>query len=204
MKKLTLSLLAAFTAVAAYGQGKVAWVNFSSTAAADLIYVDSTLTGGTRNLMPLRVAGDLSTTYVFGLFVGTSEATLGATPVATTQNATTFAGKFSGATADLGSGTDIVFFQIRGWSANAGLTWAEAQPIIEAKSDPAVFFGESVIGQVAPKVAPATALNVFTMTASGANGVPIDGFDLVPVPEPSTFALIGLGLAGLYFIRRRK
>lgn len=51
---------------------------------------------------------------------------------------------------------------------------------------------------------------VFQVTANNGlgSGTPLgaamQGFQVLPVPEPSTFALAGLGLAGLLIFRRRK
>jgi hypothetical protein len=44
---------------------------------------------------------------------------------------------------------------------------------------------------------------VFTITAIAGGGTANDTIDLQAVPEPGTLALLGAGLIGLGFIRRR-
>jgi len=110
-----------------------------------------------------------------------------------------------------------------GWSANLGSSWANVSVILAAlaanNSAPlaaqlaltpgsTAFFGESAIGYIVPNFAsPGAAL----FGAADANGVPIlntsaspDYLYALPVPEPGTMVLAGLGGLALMLIRRRK
>lgn len=113
-------------------------------------------------------------------------------------------GSPTGASYDTGS-QDYYF--LVGWSANLGTTWA--QVLAQAISGSWVangFFGVSSLaygysgGGPNSLVAP----NIFG-TGVNANGL-TSGFTLysVVVPEPTTFALAGLGAVALLGLRRRK
>jgi hypothetical protein len=197
VKKLILTLTALGMMVSAYGQGKIAWANALLSTSQDFITVKAL--DGTIANMPAKASGQL---YYFALFTSSVSAAdlLNVGPIGYGTNAA--AGKFGAASADAGvAGGTVVWYQIRGWSANAGATWAEASARVQA-NDASVWFGQSAVGQFATVAAPSTPGNVFTTTIPG--NIAIDGFTLASVPEPSTIALIGLGLAGLIFIRRRK
>lgn len=111
-----------------------------------------------------------------------------------------------------------------GWSTDLGSTWAGVSNILAAlalgntaplvAADPSgaeAFFGESSFGYIQPTVSPASGAGIFG-TSAGPNGLPIGnpaGSDMIlyllPVPEPTTMALAGLGgLAMLLFRRQRK
>lgn len=187
MKKLTLGLITLCTiAATAYGQGRFTWNNVNNATVADNISVQTTV-GGAVVTMP-NVAGQ----YIFGLFVSSSSTDPAQmTPLAYGTNGAV-AGKFTAA--QINDNTSYNFV-VRGWSVAAGRTWAEAQPIIDSKSDPNILYGQSVVGFIVPTVSPTAPSTIWTS---------IDGFTLSPIPEPSTLGLIGLGLLGLIAIRRRK
>lgn len=94
-----------------------------------------------------------------------------------------------------------------GWSANLGSTWSAALTSLNSLNFVGNgFFGMSTTGYIAAGSAdPGTA--VFGSSDAGA-GLPIRSLltqlYLVPVPEPSTLALAGLGAASLLLFRRRK
>jgi hypothetical protein len=162
--------------------------------------------------MPFNNGG--AATYNFGLFIA---------PVGTTPPLMTGAGGIDGvadanwqfvsaytvnSTAAAGAGRMLnsgiatvtgyqpgtsVNFIIRAWQSSSGAgDWAAARGGI-------TYLGTSGLG---------TALlgggAIGTPSAFGVSPGQIGGFNVVPVPEPSTMALAGLGAAGLLLFRRRK
>jgi hypothetical protein len=95
-----------------------------------------------------------------------------------------------------------VDYLVRGWSANAGSTWAEALAFWNLGNPPqSMWFGQSTIGNdlvLGGGAIPNTII-------FGPNGGPqIPGFNLYnPIPEPSTLAMAGLGAVALWRFRRR-
>jgi hypothetical protein len=101
----------------------------------------------------------------------------------------------------------LTYFQLRAWSANSGVySYGDAL----TSGDPNVFVSRITGPNAAPIVSatptlnslanpPVLAWNPGSTSSSQAISVAMD-----PVPEPSTIALVGLGLAGLIFIRRRR
>jgi len=98
-------------------------------------------------------------------------------------------------------GETDVWLQIKGWSASFGTDWAAA-----STTDGAIF-GQSAIRNVlalGPTAGPG--LNIW-QAATGTSVNAINAFSLSPVgiiPEPSTMALAGLGMAAMLILRRRK
>jgi len=100
-------------------------------------------------------------------------------------------------------------FVIAGWSRNLGSEWSLIAP--QAQSGLWLengFFGVSAVSYGAASAAPPTpAFPLFGTTGPTGSGIPIQsGFDLmaVGIPEPTTFALAGLGAAAMLILRRRK
>jgi hypothetical protein len=94
-----------------------------------------------------------------------------------------------GATAEGAQAT----FQVRAWTSSSGATWEEA-----------LTSGSGFAGKTAPFVNNTGGPNLSPpVTAQQLAGwtTPIT---VTPIPEPSTIALAGLGLASLLVIRRRK
>jgi hypothetical protein len=119
-------------------------------------------------------------------------------------------GTFGGNRFIEGRAGQSTFFQLRAWTANSGVfTYAEAAAMVFI--DTSIIISQ-VSGTLAAPIVQATpsadALslpsqiqwNPGATTASQTIGIPL----AVLIPEPSTIALIGLGLAGLVFISRRK
>ena len=101
-----------------------------------------------------------------------------------------------------------------GWSANLGTSWVTVSNELANWSTLAStivgtsFFGETPIGTVNP-AASAPGNNIFAASsAPTATGTPIFSLNtplyLLPVPEPTTIALAGLGGLSLLLFRRRK
>jgi len=108
-----------------------------------------------------------------------------------------------------------------GWSADLGTTWAGVSNILAALShgnnaplltqlagQTQAFFGETTIGNVNPAASsPGNTLFATSSTAL-ATGTPIFSLltpmYLLPVPEPATMALVGLGGLSLMLFRRQR
>jgi len=105
-----------------------------------------------------------------------------------------------------------------GWSANLGSTWfgvsnilaqlalGNVAPYVAQVGGGEAFFGESAIGYINPALTTPGASIVGSSPTP--NGLPIYSLNmqlyLVPVPEPGTMALAGLGGLSLLLFRRRK
>jgi len=98
-----------------------------------------------------------------------------------------------------GAAGSIVDYVVRGWSANAGATWAEA--MASYNNGVPMYIGSSTIGNdlvLGGGAIPSTAL-------FGAGPNQVTGFNLVQViPEPTSMVLAGLGAASLLLFRRRE
>jgi hypothetical protein len=100
-----------------------------------------------------------------------------------------------------------------GWSANLGGSWlvvsnelANWSTLQGGFMGQNVFFGETTLGYINPNLtSPGTPI---VASAPGSAGLPIYSLNtqlyLMPVPEPATFALVGLGGLSLLLFRRRK
>jgi len=105
------------------------------------------------------------------------------------------------------AGTGTANFAVVGWSANLGPTLADALDAMEGVYDPGYTGGFPAFG------VSSVALDIIGAPAGGpynsiwgtvANGA-IPGMNLaLEIPEPSTFALCGLGAAITLILRRRK
>lgn len=87
---------------------------------------------------------------------------------------------------------EVVQLQVRIWDTSLAADWATAtQPGYSGLIGKSVIFGYTI--PTSPTPAPAD----FIMGNFA-------GFTVSPVPEPSSFALAGMGLASLLILRRRK
>jgi hypothetical protein len=201
MKKLLLTTLLVGATLASFAQGQINWANTSTTLIS--------LNGSS---MPFNSGG--AAAYNFGLFIA---------PVGTAAPDMTGPGGLNGiadanwqlvaaytvnSTATGGAGRTLnpgvatlngftpgtsVNFIVRAWqSGSGGNDWAAARPGL-------TYLGTSALGTA---IAGGGAFPI-----PGAFGVAvgqIGGFNVVPIPEPSSMALAGLGAAGLLLFRRRK
>jgi hypothetical protein len=106
------------------------------------------------------------------------------------------------------------YIMLVGWSANLGTSWGQVSNVMATAANqnvnyfqtPGMFFGESGIGWENP-TSFGTGVAIFG-AAPNAGGQPLltaSGMTLyeLPVPEPATFALVGLGGLSLLLFRRR-
>ena len=194
--------------VSSYAQGTFNWGNSGTTLVS---------AGGVST--PVLATSQFN----FAVFFAPSD-TVGAAgqslslgaPIFTTTHGyntnTTAAGRVSSRTGiiessgALGAGSTVDFI-IRGWSINAGATYAAAlanwnngSPLGAVGAG--MFFGQSTVG------------NNFVLGGGpipnagivGAGASQVGGFNMAyfPAPEPSSMALAGLGAASLLIFRRRK
>ena len=105
------------------------------------------------------------------------------------------------------------YYMIVGWSANLGSTWAAVQAQLDSNtwtpSSGLGYFGVSALANTyaggGPSSLPAVSVWGAGAGTGSSTGIP-SGFQLyqVPVPEPTTMALAGLGGLSLLLFRRRK
>jgi hypothetical protein len=214
MRKIFVTLLLLGSAFAAFAQGTV----FFSNNAFDKISSGFYGSGPYGGVVPATPG-----LFNFGLFYGT-----GATQPATL----TFLGSVSGVNSATSAGLIVnqagnpvtalqipgttpgetdVWVQIAGWSASYGTDWAAAR--IDSRTRPgAAYFGQTTIINVAPNaggLGPATGLGAFIWqfpTGTDPYRFPLGGFVLYTVlsPEPSTTALLSLGITAALIFRRRR
>jgi hypothetical protein len=209
MKKLVWLVMGAGLAVTSYGQGLVgmnsvqtgAYVRFSNDVAnvavargwvanaagstqGSLGYVNSGLYWSfasdpmTMHLVePLATFGTGSTAGMITTTSGGGTRTVlnGASPV-----------------------TTAAYFQLRAWSGPFA-----TYELALASGDPNVLVSKLTAPIVSATPSTASGLPATIIRWGGSSTAPIL-VEMVPAPEPSTLALVGLGLMGLIFIRRRK
>jgi hypothetical protein len=203
MKKLLITATATLACVAAFAQGKVQFVNDS----LHLVY----MTTDTGSLLPTDAASagmatpaTVNATLSVDLWAGTSANSLA--KVSTTSFGA-IPGKWTSQNTVLpfaGGSTD--FYEVQVYATAAG---SEAN----AKLTPLMYYGDSgvftvVAGAGASYLSIVSSLSSTTW-APGSYPVP-GGSNLgaimlqANVPEPTTLALAGLGIASLLAFRRRK
>jgi len=196
MKKLVLTIALVGAVTAAFAQGTV---QFSNGTLSRL----SLITPGVST-----VQIPLTASINFGLFYGIGQSTSLTLSPALGVNSTSSLGII--ANPSDGKSTMLayqipgtaqnetdVWIQIKGWDASFGSDWV-------AGSKNGNWFGASVIRNVGALGAPTgPGLNIW-QNATGTSLSAINAFGLTPVPEPTTMALAGLGIASLLIFRRRK
>jgi hypothetical protein len=200
MKKLLVTTAIFLVGAASMmAQGRIAFQNTSATG----IRISNPLINGGASV----ILGTASTA-LFGigpasvqisLMAGTSAASMVPVMIGTAANqpfvlnsaslVATFQGTFAG-----GNPLPLAGFD--------GLTVAYLQMSIVSLNG--LYAGVSPIIQVTPVLTPAVATGVFSATVLPNTWNLNTDFHLVPVPEPSSMVLAGLGAASLLMFRRRK
>jgi hypothetical protein len=211
MKKLYLSLALLAVGSLAYGQGTVQFSNGTLTKISTQ-YKGSSAT-------PV-VTATTSGLYNYGLFFGLGQSTsltllTGTIGVNSTTGAGYIASSADGKTlvttlAIPGStvGETDVYAQVAAWSATYGADLAGYNASVAAwNADvPGAAYGVSTLRNINGLNATAGPGVAIWQGATGTNAKLINAFviSVVPVPEPATFALAGLGAAAMLIFRRRK
>lgn len=181
MKKLVTLAVCLVSGLTAWAQGTIVFANAAPGVNAPVFDVDGTTrlaAGYVADLWygPAGIAaGDVNNAGLISLGL--------AVPFRTGASA----GYFLGGTQTFPAGTTgPASLQVRAWRLADGATWAAASLVGSS--------GKSQVIQAVLVNSPTPPNNL----------VGLASFNLVPVPEPSTFALGALGLAGLVLFRRRK
>ena len=199
MKKLLVAIALCALGLTARGQGQVNFANNSATLIS-------------ANGVPMPVSATQE--FYFAIFFAppTTVDTYGQTATFTdpafqnvtayTTNSPTVPGRIR-TRANLAVGPQpgpAVDFVVRGWSANAGATWAEALATWNNGAPLApMFIGSSLVGNDIILGGGGTPV----ITVFGSSDLQVPGFNMEFVPEPSSLSILGLGAAGAWLFRRR-
>jgi hypothetical protein len=222
MKKLFVSAALLAGALAMYGQGIVSMNTAGGGVNCRVSLVGTggeTVYPGTNNLTAAGLPA--GTPFFAALYGGTAAGSLAICPTnGAAQTLATFGttagqngfiltstGGSQRAVPGVAGGQNAVI-QLQAWSGNYA-TMADFLAAYNASTTPGLFgyAGMSQTLTVGPLARPGTT-DVIPTLKDASTGVSLAPFVLtayiVPIPEPSTLALVGLGLMGLIFIRRRK
>jgi hypothetical protein len=192
MKKLLITSIMSLTAAVAFGQGTVFFANDSATLSSPpdrLIRFAGSNIPATGTNLQVQLYYGASTADALSLIPVSSAA--GRLRASTT----TIPGVWSAGgdrTLNFAFGT-LVNLQVRVWDLADGATWEAALGNANRQG----FSGTSGIFPYQIPATPADPPTAFVMSG-------FTGFSIVAIPEPSTFALAGLGAAALLIFRRRK
>lgn len=199
MKKLIALAAVATMAWSSFGQGTVDFRNSTSVLGTANDYMVRFAGVTPDNVFGTNGAPVVGTKFVSQLWYGEAAGTLigpvGAT-AAFRASTTSVPGTWTGGTRTVpdpyGIGKDTsVWLQIRVWDASLAPTWADIGPAYNG-----------LLGSSAP----------FEFTFFASSPVPLTtdddmvgfrGFSIAAVPEPTAFALLGLGMLGLWTLRRK-
>lgn len=185
MKSFCAAVLMALASITGRGQGTIDFRNTPSTP------ITTNNLQGTSGL--ISGAGN----YRFGLYVGPFGSSGGSLTLVGLGTNGAIAGQFnggSGVIAGFPSGTQVSF-QVRGWSSFAGNNYDQAFTYATGGNLPLAYLGQSTLGFF-------TVPNSGSVIIFGTGPGQVGGFELTPIPEPSTYVLSLFGLPLLVALRR--
>jgi len=210
MKKLLLIIGLVAASTLAYSQGTI---GFSNNAGSRISTGIAGNPSASWVALPMTVGA-----YNFGVFYGIGQSTSLTFLATAGVNSTSSAGVIANSSDNkspigtLGlpgtsAGETDVWLKIAGWTASFGTDWSAAKTASVSGSGNA-YFGETIVINtlaLGPSAGPGNAL---WLTATGTDPAKFHGgFALLTtaaIPEPSTMALAGMGIASLLIFRRRK
>ncbi len=231
MKKILLTALVGSLTVAAFAQGTVAFGPNNSvttpfqTNGLGIGLASGNIGNSTSQSYDLELLTAASTDAIpLGFSGGALTGGWSDTGASGTGAATKTGGVTGGGAVSFWAPGSQQLFQLVAWSANLG-TWAQVQAdlsgatftgsnwfgggFLSATWTGNAFVGLSAVGNL-PAGGGTASLPVYNLfgTATGTAGTPIitatELYGVMQVPEPTTFALMGLGASALMIFRRRK
>jgi len=192
MKKTLITAAALIAAVNIYAQGTVTFANASASAVSNSLTL-ARISAGTAFRVALYYLPDSAAAPTTAEF---DNALVLMPDVGFAAPGVYAGGTRSAPTSGGGAG----WFQIRAWEVAFGATYADAVRNSQPQGGRLALVGTSNILKVNlgnPTITPPSPAG--TLIGAG-----IQGFYLVPVPEPSTIGLGLLGIGALLALRRRK
>jgi hypothetical protein len=199
-KSVLLGLASLAVAVSSYGQGSVNFQNYNFGATslnAPVTFGVTAAPGGKAGTAGVRVGSEFSADLQFSLDGGATFSTLTA---AQSGNAAYPAAFAFGAGADGDAGNFAGYFfgnpvTIPGYSSGAVTFIIDAWTGGSSYANATQWRGQST---------PFTLASIATGTAPPTDFAGLNAFVVNPVPEPTVFALAGIGAAALMIVRRKK
>lgn len=206
MKKLIITALVGAAVCVSYGQGTINFLNTSSTTISFSNAINHTAGIVPVTGLPMYYGVFAIPTNGFATGADAASALVLASSTANVgYNSATLAGRIA---SPLGASSvpypltyavgTTVWLQVRAWDQAVGPVTADSWKTARDNNS-RYYYGESEIKAFTLAAASGPGVVIFGTTAAR-----LPGFSVVLVPEPSTIALVGVGLAGLLFLRRRK